>query len=255
MHSDDTLEFGPRRCPRCGRPLRAGDPLACRCEVEVASSEPRSAGQGDPADLEPGGPLAAIARFRSIAEAGFFADELGRLEIPATVRAEDQFDALRGHWNASFLLLVPAVHHATGGRALQDLIRRSEVDPSDDEPARDSGWRDDPAAQDWSEARLDPRLDFEPGADRSSAGLPWVPVVLALTAGSVIAWGLRHFPLQAAPQRPAPLTERDWNELRQELGTPDRPWTQPTRDGRGVRKLWFDRERNRPVIVEERPVQ
>ncbi|MEX0718721.1 MAG: hypothetical protein WD066_19155 [Planctomycetaceae bacterium] len=254
------------RCPDCGRSTSPSDPLGCLCAAARSAGEPlerEPLEDGAPArrhaEREAGGahaPLAAIARFRNIAEAGFFAEELARRNLPASVRVDDQFDALHGHWNSSFLLLVPAERGEAAALLLQELIRRSEQgEDLDDAPSEfderafeEFGGHD--RHDEWH-AGTGTAGDFGPVDESRGATVRWVPLILTLTAGSVIVWGLRHVELFGAPPGAAPLSEREWNELRNELGTSERPWTQPTRDGQGLRKLWFDRDRNRVAIQVE----
>lgn len=277
MRFDDRQRMKSNRCPECGRPADARDPLGCRC-AETRPGEPLaertplrrpseegragapSDATGDAAGTE--APFTAIARFRNIAEAGFFAEELARRNVPASVRVDDQFDALRGNWNTSFLLLVPSERAEASAILLQELIRRSEGGELDDAlPAlgtldeyglHEREWDDRGGNHYRDEARAGIGTAFEFESEDRGAGIGWVPLILTLTAGSVIVWGLRHAELWGAGPGAAPLSEREWIELRKELGTSERPWTQPTRDGQGVRKLWFDRDRNRVAIQVER---
>ena len=75
-------------------------------EFGDASIPSRYAGSGE----ESSGVWAPIARFLNAAEAGYFAHELKLMRnIPVTLRAEDDFDAVSGNWSTGFVLAVPEV--------------------------------------------------------------------------------------------------------------------------------------------------
>lgn len=83
-------------------------------------------------DLPVDGPWKLVARCRSVAEAGFLADELRDAEIAARVTQHDTFGAADGHWETRFLVQVPAPQAAD---AFAHLKQRVEEEASEeDEP-------------------------------------------------------------------------------------------------------------------------
>ena len=186
--------------------------------------------------------MRTIARFANAAEAGFFAHALQSIEeIPATIRAEENFDAISGYWSTRFLLEVPQPVAESAARSLQSLIDRSENEDIVDSlgPALEH-WDYDPLAS--------PRFQFDdapPPVPRP--GFRWGPIVLTLAAGSLAFVGLRALHQAANPRRDAPVGRQ--KDLWEELRRPGKPWTQKL-DGNRRRELDFNADRTRATIRE-----
>lgn len=226
------LEYLHDSCPRCLRPLTAPQRGALD-DVETSQQ----------------GPLRTIARFANAAEAGFFAHALQSIEeVPATIRAEENFDAISGYWSTRFLLDVPEPLAESAAKALQALIDRSETEDIVDALG--------PGADRWDADQLtSPRFQFE--EDRQplpGGGFRWGPIVLTLAAGSLAFVGLRALQQPAAKPRDVPAGRRQ--ELWDELARPGKPWTQKL-PGNRRRELEFNRDGTRATLREfdgERPV-
>ncbi|HEX6986241.1 MAG TPA: hypothetical protein VF170_12745 [Planctomycetaceae bacterium] len=156
-------------------------------------------------DREPipdAGDLVTIARFRSAAEAGYFADEL---EADGAARpvltAVDDFDAMAGHWGSVYLLRVPTADAKRMSQRLRELV----AETSDDEES-----------------------EFERRPAAADGGGSWLPLALAFAAGSAVLFAVQKADRVAAgPPRPAGMPD----ELLDRLGESSRPWVQVLPDG------------------------
>lgn len=211
-------------CPACGRPVDSlGNPLgddvpgggagrsdaasAYRCSLGDASMD---------AEIPEGQP---VARFTSAAEAGFFASELEHLAgIPVAVHISESFDAVVGCWQPGFVLRVPPHRADEAARLVQEWA--SQPDPREAavqetarvarEPGPQAAWRRG-RLPDRTVAGFDPASDDLPGEtftleENMSWGVPWLPLLLTLTAGSLTVWTVRKLnrpPVRVAPARPA----------------------------------------------------
>jgi hypothetical protein len=156
--------------------------------------------------------LVTIARFRSAAEAGYFADELEAAEAvrPVLTISED-FDGIRGHWGAVFLLQVPPSDAKRLSQRLRELI------------AETGGIETEEEATD---------LPVELPARSGS----WLPLALAFAAGSAVLFAVQKADrLAAAPARPARVPQ----ELLDRLSEPSGAWVQMLPAG-GRRELHID---------------
>lgn len=178
-----------------------------------------------------------IARFTNVAEAGFFCHELMyQLSIPVKMAAEENFDALSGHWWSRYVLSVPdgAVDQATA--ALQQLIEQTSS--SEDEAASSRNPRDEDYAPLQEE--------FEDGI-----GVNWVPIILTLAAGSVVFWGVRKLHDNPPAFLAAPIRlqhDELWDYVSEDKPA---PFVQELQNGRGHRELRFEPDRKRIVIRED----
>lgn len=174
-----------------------------------------------------------IARFLNAAEAGYFAHELKLTRnIPVTLRAEEDFDAVSGHWSTGFVLSVPQAWAERAAETLQELVHLSESEdylPERVSPAREYERK--------STARSQP---FDPFAEEDyfteSPAIHWVPIVVTLAAGSLAIWGIKILWEPARPQAAPIKAPRDvlWDVMT----TPDgRKWVQHDSAGRPTREL------------------
>lgn len=229
-HCGIRLEYHRESCPACDRSLAP----------DAAAHSRRFDGEANDEAAEP---VVAIARFLNAAEAGFFAHTLlNAEEIPASLRAEDDFDAISGHWSVRYLLMVPERLAESAAAVLQSLVKRSET-----EDFLVAGNSSNELTQYGVETV--PVARFAENANRiphDEAGtIKWGPVMLTLAAGSLALWGLRE--LQRPPRvEPAGLKH---GALWDDLSESSLPWEQRFPDGRH-RELRFDKERNRAVIRE-----
>ena len=176
-----------------------------------------------------------IARFLNAAEAGYFAHELKLLRnIPVKLQAEDDFDAVSGHWSTRFVLSVPGPWAERAALTLQELVRQTEAEDSLPELAASALEREA-----FLEADSRPFDPFAEGPLFSPQNqVNWVPIVVTLAAGSMAIWGIKKLweparPLPAAAPAKAP---RDvlWDVVTTPAG---RKWVQSDPAGRPVRDL------------------
>jgi hypothetical protein len=200
----------------------------CGCSTEEETITPQ---------LAIDGPVAAIARFRSLAECGFFADELTEgASVVCQTRTEDEFDGLTDSWRAWYVLCV---QEEDAERAVEFLSKKIAASQND---APDEFDDDDPEGDDPSgviETGAEANIPSSGTFDSPSANGSWlVPVLLSgiLTAG-VVWWLL--------PQRTAT------HEIAHEIGRSDQQWTQANSNGRIVRRMQFDRIRGVLQISED----
>lgn len=218
-----------RRCPACGRSVHQQSAFCDTCLVPIDPSPADDAAVAD--DYH--GPMKAIARFRHVAEAGYFAYELREREgVPVRIAPDESFDAIDGIWSSAFVLMVPEASAAHLAHRLDELVRATQ---GEDEP-----WTESPSrGEDW---------DVAP-----ERGVNWVPIVLTLTAGSIAFWMFRQVhdqPRAAAAQ--AAEKDRVPDELWDALGGSREPWVQRIERGPGTREVWIDRNRRSALIREDR---
>lgn len=182
----------------------------------------------------------AIARFLNAAEAGFFAHTLlSAEEIPASLKAEDDFDAISGYWTARYLLMVPERMAEAATAALQTLVERSENEDFLDAP-KEPNELTHVAGETVTVTRF--ADNPERYSDEDVSTIKWGPVMLTLAAGSLALWGLREL---QRPHRAEPKHGSLWDGISQHV----EPWKQDLGNGRR-RELQFDRTRNRAIVRE-----
>lgn len=247
-------------CPKCGTPPQSSSDETVLDEATAYADGEESATPDSQAVVSTAPssgreePMAPIARFHNVAEAGYFAHELMlQADIPATVNMDESFEALGGYWSTRFLLSVPRSQVEAATHRLQRLIERTELEePAEFEeagldesvPSAETSQLSPPGAQ--SATAWDGRV--EP-PDEEEGGVHWVPIVLTLAAGSAAFWGFRK--LNDAPQPDNNAARPQQADLWDELGTFSEPWVQDLDNGEGVRKLWIDRRQGTLVIRED----
>lgn len=170
-----------RHCHQCGFPLsESSDHAAVVCAQCGQTSEPT-----------PQGPAwTSIARVSSLADVGYFEDLLSSDEIDCRVHERDDFSAVDGTWQKTYVVQVPE-HVAT--RAVERL--RGEIAETEDVPA---------AAYDA----------YGSASNEDTGPALWKPLALILLAGGLVYMAGRSGPLAAgkAPQRHEPAGSL-WNAL------------------------------------------
>lgn len=178
--------------------------------------------------LAASGPLKAIARFRSLAECGFFADELtAGADIACQTQTQDEFDGLTDAWRPWYVLFVRDEDAEKAINFLgQKISANEQAAPIDDQfDENSSEYADAP----------------DPFANQSDGS--WLLPVLtsvALTAGAMWwlsnAWG-------------KPKSENA--SVVAELARIDQEWTQSSSTGRVVRRMTFDQQEQSVKILED----
>lgn len=233
------LDYDPDSCPHCLRPLQ-GEP-AKPAVAPPAGDDLHAANE----------PLRSIARFTNAAEAGFFAHTLlFAEEIPATIRAEDNFDAVGGYWSTRYHLEVPERLAATAARTLQSLVERSEREDFVDSLGRPealhrAGAYDAVEAETAASSRFTGFDRDRNGTERD--GIRWGPIVITLAAGSLAFFGLRALQPARKPQADVPHGRQ--GDLWEQLARPDKPWVQSL-DGKRRRELRINADHNKAVVRE-----
>ena len=253
-----------RRCAHCGQPCASQQDRCPTCaHTLVQQPRPRDDRneqmqlgrplESDSAERPDGDDVwVAVAAFASIAEAGYFAHELKYAEhIPTRIEVDENFDALSGGWSARFVLAAPQSMVEQAADMLHDMIEQ----PGYAENVAETELESEPKSRDHHVRSVDDSVE---GADAlaESSRMNWIPIVLTITAGSVVFWGLREF-----EQRPR--IKRHQAEMRvapvgavrsgfwKRLDTSSGPWVRRLEDGRGTRELWIDTRRNRATLRED----
>ncbi len=195
----------------------------------------------------------AIARFLNAAEAGYFAHELKVLgEFPVKLRAEDDFDAVSGHWSTGFVLSVPTPSAEQATFALQELVSQTEGEAPLPSLADGVGFESDfldPHGDPYDSQPFDPYPEDREFAEESP--FPWGPIIVTLAAGSLAFWSIRTFWKPARPQPAAPVNApRDvlWDAMRTPHG---RKWVQFDAAGRQIRELEINPAGTEATIKED----
>jgi hypothetical protein len=155
--------------------------------------------------------LVTVARFRSHAEAGFFADQLESVaSIRAVLTSVDDFNAIAGHWGEVIHLRVAPQDSKRAAAALRDLLAESSSEGQDAVAA--------PQTVSLGE---------------SAAAANWLPMVLAFAAGSVSLYAIQTLDRAAAPAQEQAVAA---GPLLKKLAESRRPWVQALPGG-GRREL------------------
>jgi hypothetical protein len=232
-------------CLRCGQPVDRHDEICTTCHPEGKQSLSRESGDAIPDEESITDPTGlAVARFESMAEAGFFADQLVRRHgIETTLSVDETFDAITGHWSVRFILNVPEDQASSASVLLENLVQTHD--------------EDFPASPDVPENTFDIPADDSPAVwqvdENEEAGLEtgmnWFPLVLTLAAGGAAVWGLRAWNGREAARV---LERQHAPDLWDELGHDSSPWIQESEENRAVRKLWVDADGRGAILREDR---
>ena len=212
-------------------------------EFGDASIPSRNAGSGE----ESSGVWAPIARFLNAAEAGYFAHELKLMRnIPVTLQAEDDFDAVSGNWSTGFVLAVPEVWAERAAATLQELVHLSETE--EEMPERVSSSLEYDRGPAGRSQAFDPYAEEDFFAREPS--IHWVPIVVTLAAGSLAIVGIKHFWEPARPQAAPVNAPRDvlWDVMKTPHG---RKWVQHDSAGRPMRELEIPPSGNEAILRED----
>jgi len=156
--------------------------------------------------------LVTVARFRSPAEAGFFADQLESAEsIRAVLTTVDDFNAIAGHWGEVIHLRVEPADAKRAAAHLRTLLAETSEGSEREDPVR-------------------PTVNL---TEADSTSPNWLPMVLAFAAGSASLFAVQALDRAAA----APREQlRIAQPLLKKLADSRRPWVQ-TLPGGGRREL------------------
>lgn len=191
--------------------------------------------------------LAPLARFRSAADAGFFADEmLSRWSISATVTLEESFEATNGQWVVSYVLGVPFDQADEATPRLRQLIEDAQKQDLENEP----GSLDHPEPEMTADPdEPDAEFQIEPQRIGSGFGVPSWMLLLLACAGAIILIQARQ---GANPPELAPADQLTDDEafLHQMLAVSPEPWVRETKSG-GRQEISLDSRSNTMRIRED----
>lgn len=157
--------------------------------------------------------LVTVAKFRSTAEAGYFADELETAEqIRCVLTSVDDFDAAAGRWDAMIHLRVADRDAKLAAGRLRELISASAHD--------DDGM---PYVRGDADAMF-------------VAPRTWLPIAIAFAAGSLLLFAVQSLERAAV----MPQGKRASKQLLDVLAASPEPWVQNTPGG-GRRELSAER--------------
>jgi hypothetical protein len=238
-------------CLRCGQPVDQLDEICTICRE--GENQPAPAGSENALTSDPTG--ISVARFESMAEAGFFADQLVRShKIPTTLSVDETFDAISGHWATRFVLNVPDDFSQKAAVLLERLVQDHEEDFTDMTNAVDD-LPDELPSDSLTEIEDDFAPAWQEGEDGEAAlehGMSWFPIMLTLAAGGAAVWGLREWNGDHRVHPPAVPERQQVHDLWDELGHDSSPWVQNSQESRAVRKLWIDESSGQAVLQEDR---
>ncbi len=140
------------QCDQCGRRLSSFEAAQAKCP---------SCGQKLPEQATAA--WRAVARFANLAEVGFFADVLEGHAVATRVHHQQKFDAMGGHWQTSYELMVNESDVEQAVKVLREEIGTAPDEFDDEAPDRHDG---------------------APLAPRSLASY-WTPVIWAVLAGGL----------------------------------------------------------------------
>jgi hypothetical protein len=235
-------------CPACGKRRedasgRSNGPVADAVAGDGAPDRTEFPLDADSSDDS----LVAIARFKSSAEAGFFAHELSHTKhIPVSLIVEEHCEGASGRWSMRFALSVPEALAETAARELEQLIEQTDAGETFEDARSEESKRlvtDDTTDLD--------RESDQPTSPAEESTIHWGPIVLTLAAGSVFLWGVRQ--LTERPGHQPRAVPADWqqDDLWEQLSHPSGTWTQQIEGGRGRRELWIAPEHNIAIIRED----
>lgn len=215
LHCGDRLNPIHKVCPACGPDARPDELPAVDHRLD---------------DLTP------VARFRNAAEAGFFAHELQQDGYQVYLITEDDFDAMHGFWSTRFVLSAPRQIAETVSGSLQRLLGRS-----------DEEWEAAGRCHsvEHSTSVLPYLEDSEP--EQASSGVHWFPLLLTITTGSLVFWGIKHF----NPPRVAQAAGGNRENLWEEVSRSSQPWVQESKDG-SRRSLSYQPQAKSYLLREDR---
>lgn len=176
-------------CPQCG------------CDVEVSTK------------------WSSIARLTNLAEAGYFEHLLRSQGIVPRIIARDDFDALRGGWQPTFVMQVRGTDADRGVAAMQQDVETAEnhVSPHGDED------------------------------DDDEATSRWMPVALMLVAGGLVYWGGGGGGLAPRPPQARDRQQTLWKALTE---TPQ-PLFSPEGPRGSRRQIRYDAQSDRLYVEED----
>ncbi len=206
--------------------------LECLREVELSPAKGGfrcpHCGARDVLVDEPGH-WVSVARFTSVAEAGYFADRLTAEQIDCQVQECGDFNAVHGFWERAFVLRVPA---ESGTRAAQMVEM---------EIAREEGIGGAEAAPRYRRSRE--------GAPSLVAPVVLFALGLSALAGAIaytaMPWALKWV---ASRQPVAPTSD---SALWQALVEAEGPLVEASAPGKKRRALWHDRNSGRIILDED----
>ncbi len=193
--------------------------------------------------------LAPLARFQFAADAGFFAEELKiRHSIPATVKLEENFEAVVGQWSVTYVLAVPVEQADEARPRLRQVIEESQ---SGNDAGVAAGL--DRAPEPNVETNEDGESTFRLDAPDTGAGfhIPGWVILLVISCGAVF---LSRSPPDKNPEplpqdAPARLTDEQLF-FRELFSASSEPWIRKTADG-GRQEISFDQSAGTIRIRED----
>lgn len=181
------------------------------------------------------GPIVALARFPSLAECGFFADELSAAtNVTTETRTQDEFDPLTNNWSASYVLCV----HEKDAESAMGFLSQRKVTGEDAGDEFEEDFSTQPTSRETHQAKLQ---DADIAAFTQPSLFGWL-IPMLMTA-AVAAGGTWLYLEKAKGPNPS-------GSVVTELERYGRQWIQKNSTGRIVRQMTFD-QKSRVMEISE----
>jgi len=203
--------------------LRLAMPVCPTCRRELPDAVSVCPACGSPIETpdEDDG-WVTVARVNNLAESGYFADLLAAREIESQVEQFDDFSAVDGSWQRTYVIRVRQADGQSSADAIQEELARAGSD-------EDAGEFSTPTPS-----------DFSPVA--------WMPLALMLIAGGLLYWNSRGGRLPG-PERIRQVERSD--ALWRALTASEHPLIERNGAGDPQRTLHYDEQSDMLILDED----
>ena len=186
-----------------------------------------------------------IARLSNLADSGYFSDLIAAQEIDVQVKEVDEFNALLGLWEATFVLQVPRDDARRAAELMNQHLEASGDSQQDKRGSHDSFGQNTHETSETTSPGPHEVMWPEPSA---TAVTPiWKSVVLVLVAGG-LAYGLGR---TAGRRDVEAVPKADHDRLWQVLSRPGETWVNDSLPGRPKYRLHCEPGSDRIVLDED----